>query len=123
MSPKPPTQAELDCITAQTWVLSVDPQDREFSRREADALGAGALAYRVVDAFGKSGAKRDLREKALAGAILAFAQKLYAEDRESMKRELEFAKQCERERTELFVADVRAAMHAAVDAVPLKRRP
>lgn len=97
--------------------------DRDFGRRESDALDAGALAYRVIDAFGKSGANRKLREQALAGAILAHAQRLYAQERESMKRELEYAKLCERERADKFVAKVREAMHAAVDSTPTPDRP
>jgi hypothetical protein len=117
MSPKTPTQAEADCITAQTWIASVSTDDREFGRRESDALDAGALAYRVIDHFGKSGANRSQREQALAGAILSHAQRLYAHARESMQRELDFAKQCERERCDKVIAEMRAAMHAAVDAV------
>jgi hypothetical protein len=120
MSTKPPTQADADCITAQTWIASVSADDREFSRRESDALDAGALAYRVIDAFGKSGAHRGQREQALAGAILAFAQKLYAQDRESMKKELDFAKQCERERTDKIRSELVAAAHAAIDTIKIR---
>jgi hypothetical protein len=121
MSAKTPTQADSDCITAQTWMSLVDPEDPEFGQREADALDAGQQAYRVIDAFGKSGAKRLEREKALAGALLTLAQRLYARDRESMKRELEFAIQCERERTNVEFAKALAAAHAALDSV--KNRP
>lgn len=120
MSPKPPTQAEIDCITAKSWIMSVSSDDREFSRRESDALDAGALAYRVIDAFGKSGAHRGQREQALAGAILELGQKLYAQDRESMKKELEYAKACERERTEKLHAQLIAAAHAAIDSVEIR---
>lgn len=118
---KAPTQAEADCITAQTWAKSVSPDDREFGRRESDALDAGVLAYRVVKHFGRAGAGAAECERALAGAILAHAQRLYAGERDSMKRELDFAKQCERERCDKVIADMRAAMHAAVDAVRVTR--
>ena len=114
-------QVESDCVTAKTWISSVDPEDCDFGRRESDALDAGVRAYRVIDHFGKSGAKRPDRERALAGAILAFGQQLYAQERESLKREFELVKQVERDRAERTIADMRAAMHAAVDAV--RNRP
>ncbi len=120
---KAPTQADSDVITAQTWATYVSADDRAFGRRESDALDAGALAYRVIDAYGKSGAGRKQREQALAGAILAHAQRLYAAERESMRTELEYAKQCERERADKVIAAMRAALHAAVDSVPAHVRP
>jgi hypothetical protein len=120
MSAKPTEQAASDCITAQTWMKSVDADDPAFGRAEAEALDAGAQAYRVVDHFGKSGAKRPDRERALAGAILHFARKLTEQARESMRQELEFAKKCERERFDAKVADWKAAAHAAIDAVKIR---
>lgn len=116
------TQKDADLVTARTWLNSVDTQDRAFGRRESDALDAGVLAYRVVDAFGKSGGSRADREKVLAGAILSFAQRLYAQDRETLRSELTYAKQCERERAEETISKAVAAAHTALDGVWHKPR-